>query len=176
MSTLATITSVEVTDNDEIFVTISETPRRESRELRYRNPGAGVWVVPSEGDVVEVTELADGSKVAHAPRNIPGFGAPNGLSEGDIAIRLNEDTLLYFNGQSDGTYDVTMKCDGDLTLEGAEVFVTEGGTTEKIATESHVHEHDDSTINDTGDGSGSKSTSTKQTTAPINGLTEVEVD
>jgi len=174
MSTIATVTSVTTSDDGRILVTVSETPRRENREVFYRSPGAGIWVVPSVGDIVELTALEDGSRVAHAPRNLPGFTPPSDLSEGDIVVKLNNDTFLQFSQQDDGTYNINLESDGDITVSaGGDIIVDNNGTPKSVLTEDAVFEYEQR-IDTSGGGGG---TQTKTTTTVSNGeTTSTEID
>lgn len=140
---LGRVTKVRIEpDEDAIFVNVTTSPTQDYRGLRFRTPGVGAWFVPSKGDVV-VVESVGGRKVAHTPYNVPDYGMPSDLNEGDIAFRLNADTLLHFK-ETDSGYDIEMKCDGDLYLDGTDVFIGDSNNAEKVARADHTHDFTDS--------------------------------
>lgn len=165
-SEIGAVIDVYVDDGEsEVYVDVSLSPRR-SRTVRFLSGGKGVWYVPEIGDYVTVRTLSDGSRVAHSPINSPEFAMPSGLSAGDVAITLSDGAYLHFSKQDDGTVDLNVSVDGDLTLDGGSVFVGENG--KKVATADHTHDYDDD------DGT---STTTKTTGTPNSGgLTDTEVE
>lgn len=115
-------------------------------------PHSGFIQVPSQGDVVTIETLADGTPF------ITGMAAaesetPDQMKEGELAIQLDNGSRVAFKQNSEGNYDVHLESSGDVIING-------------VAFSEHTHAHDDSTISDTEDGSGSESTSEKQTTQP----------
>lgn len=167
MSEIGKITRVQLNSDDaNILVDVSFSPTREQENIPFRSPLSGVWFVPEVGDVVEVTKLKADQYIAHSPIQSPAFSLPQNVNQGDIVIKLNENTVLKFNRQSDGTYDIHLECDGDMRIDAANIFVGEDGNTERVATESHAHDY---TWTDAG-GSG--------TTDPPNegGLANTEVE
>lgn len=135
------ITDVDIRDNGEIFVTVSISPSRESRNARFRKPAPNMWVVPQVGNVVEVNYHAGGQPIAQFPLGVPGNFSPDNLSEGEIAIKLSPNTTLRFRETSPGQYDVDLECDGTLSLDADAIELGENG--EALATASHTHSSPD---------------------------------
>lgn len=129
MTEVGRITRVQLNQDDtDIQVDVSFSPGREKENIKFRSPQSGVWFIPSVGDVVEVTEFGGDEYIAHSPMQTPGFGLPDGVRQGDIIIKLSEQTELTFRANADGTHDVDLNFDGDLLVNG-----------ERLATESHTH-------------------------------------
>lgn len=84
-------------------------------------------------------------------------------TDGDVDVGADGDITIQVNG------DAQIDADGQLMLG------TEGGAT-PVARADHTHEYDDSTIQDTDDGSGTESTSTKSTTKPVEEGTDAKVE
>jgi hypothetical protein len=64
------------------------------------------------------------------------------VEQGDFCLRLNDSTELFFNQQGDGTFDLSIETDGDVSIQAAgTVDVTaptvnvgsEGGTPKPVA-------------------------------------------
>jgi hypothetical protein len=163
------ITSVFV-EEETLRVTVAQTPGGEERRIRYLTPHPSMWYIPSVGDVVTVTELADGTRVAHSPLNDTGSGIPDGLSQGDIAIKLNDNTEFILKNNGSG-YDVTLSCDGELNFLANDIYVGDKNNAERVATESHTHDVDYI-------GDGDNATQQTATTDPPaeSGLTDTEVE
>lgn len=163
MAKLGQIQDVTVDkDENEVRVDVVVSPSEFRENIRYETPGVGVWIVPNSGDIVEVKDLGPNRAVAFSPKNNPVYDMPAGLSEGDVAIKLNENTTLHFN-ESGGSYDITLECDGDLNIDAANIFIGENGS--KVATADHTHDYDWT------DGGGS-STTEPENEAPTD--TEIE--
>lgn len=159
MASLGMVTSASVDEEGRrVYVSVVVTPERTYNDIMYAQPAKNVWVVPSEKDIVEVYERADGRFAARNPEGETDHELPSGLSEGDIAIKLSADTELLFDRQPDGSYDVTLTAGGALHLDADEVTIGENG--EPLATESHTHT--DSTGGETG--------------TPNGGLTDMEAE
>ena len=111
----------------DIFVNVVTGPNREPREMKFSTPKAGIWYVPSEGDVVEVHNIG-GTRTARYPVEGPKeFGLPEDLTEGDVCFQLNQDTQLHFSVQKDGTVNVDLTSDGEITVDAPSVKL--GGST-----------------------------------------------
>lgn len=125
MSKLGTISSVEVNHDDhQIDVSVVTGPDTEHVEIRYLLPGNGVWIVPEVGDIVEVREIGSDQYVARPLTPGTTLEMPGSLSDGDFAARLNENTLFYFSQQGNGTYNVELAADGEITIESDQVITT----------------------------------------------------
>lgn len=140
------MTDVDVNeDKEHVFVDVSLSPTEHAEGLQYRTPGKGIYIVPEEGDIVQVQRVGRNRRVAFSPYNVPEEGFPSGMSPGDIVFQLNENTSLRMSQQDDGTYDVTIECDGDLQLDGESIFIGENGT--RVAPDMHTHDFEDANGN-----------------------------
>lgn len=138
MNSLGRITAVDINHDDQrVYVDVALGPNRQPGGIKYRQPGKDVWIVPEPGDIVEVSTLDDGQKVAFSPDTDPSSTIPSGLSEGDVAIRLDDSTLLHMK-KSDG--GITLTCSGDLNLDAANIYVGDSANSEPVATASHTHD------------------------------------
>lgn len=164
MSELGTVTRVSVEDDSDVVrVDVSVTPTREHEQIPFRMPATGMWIVPEVGDKVEVTNVGERDYIAHSPNLAPREPLPDDASGGDIIIRLNTDTRLSLRKQSDGTYDVSVECDGALSLDGQSITIGESG--KAVLTEDAVFEYTDADGN------------TKETTTVSNGeITDTVVE
>jgi hypothetical protein len=137
---------------------------------------SGFIQVPSQGDRVAMKKLKDGSRFISHVLSRERF-TPDSMNEGELAIKLDEKTVLSFDKQADGTHDVTIGSSGDMALKsGGKLTMKSAGnlemTSEKsvlingINFEEHTHDYDDTTISDTGNGSGTASDTTETTTSP----------
>ena len=108
----------------DIFVNVVTGPNREPREMKFSSPKAGIWYVPSEGDMVEVHNV-NGTRTARYPAGSPeDFSFPEDLTEGDVCFQLNQDTQLHFSVQEDGTVNVDLTADGEISVDAPNVSVT----------------------------------------------------
>lgn len=94
-------------ENDIVEVDVSVGPNRTHNNVRFIMPARGVYSIPENEDVVEVEELR-GEKIARWPYSAPEPGIPDEAVEGDLIIRLSEDSELHFEKQDDGTYNVDL--------------------------------------------------------------------
>jgi hypothetical protein len=121
-------------DKNEVFVNVITNPNQEPRKLKFSTPQKGFWLVPNEGDIVEVHTIG-GTKVARYPSDPPtDFGLPTDLSEGDVCLKLNQDTELHFSIQNDGTVNVEITADGEVTVNAPSVKIGDkDGTFKPVA-------------------------------------------
>lgn len=139
------ITSVYVRDEERrIAVDVSIAPGNEITNLPFSQPIKTAWFVPEGGDIVEVYQTDTGQEAARVPQSIPDYQLPDGLGEGDIAFRLDEDTLVHLDKQPDGTHDVFVTASGDLYLDGTNIYLGDSENAERLATENHTHDGTDS--------------------------------
>lgn len=127
-------------DENSVYVDVSIGPEKTFNDIEYRTEASGIYVVPEFGDIVEVETLGNGRAIAHSSQSRRDESLPAGLSEGDIAIKLNDNTVLHFRKDGD-VYDVDMECDGKLHLDASSIEVGENG--EAVATASHTHDYED---------------------------------
>jgi len=170
MSRVGKITRVRVNPfgDNEVRVDVRSSPQRAWSDIRYQSATKDIWLVPEVGDIVEVTKAGE-TPIALASRHFPDQSLPQNLSEGDIAIKLNDNVQLRFSKQNDGTYNVNIDCDGELQLTGGSIFVGEDGNRKKVATEDHTHTFDY-------DGGGKNSSTLTGTTDGPNDVTDTEVE
>lgn len=160
MSESGAITRIQLHPDggDEILVDVNVGPHTEYESIPFRSPGNDVWFIPSVGEGVEVSEYGRGQFIAHSPVSTD-TELPSNAEEGDIVINKDSGTTVIVSENG----DITINAGGDINLNGNNLFY--GG--ERLATENHTHDYDDSTINDTDDGTGTESTTTK-TTGEVN--------
>lgn len=158
MPELGRVTKVDVnSEESRIFVDVSTRPNSHYEKISFRSPGSGVWIVPKVGDVVEVEEVGVSKFVAYSPHSAPSFSLPEGLSEGDVAFKINDNSFLHFD-KSGGTVDLKIQADGSIII-GDET------NTLRVANENHTH---DVTLSD-----GTTATTTGPSTAD---LTDTEIE
>jgi hypothetical protein len=168
---LGRITSVmQAPEEKRIYVSVKVTPEEYYEEIQFTTNQTGLWMMPAEGDIVEVYEVGMDSYVARTPHNPLPYTMPQ-MEEGDFALKLNEDTELFFSRQADDTFNLSVKADGNISVSTTSGNVSVDApsgtiTANGVDVENHTHSYTDSTISDTSDGTGSTSTSTKNTDPP----------
>lgn len=160
MTDIGAVVDVSVNYEEKtVYVDVASGPNQTHNGIEYRTGGRGIFVVPEFGDVVEIDTVGNGRRVAHSSHTDKTDSMPQNMSEGDIAINLNDNTVLHFKKNGD-VYDVDMKCDGELHLDASTITIGENGKT--VATKDHTHDYEDT--GDTGDGTAG--TTTKTTSGP----------
>jgi phage baseplate assembly protein gpV len=136
---------------------------------------SGFVQVPEQGMTVAMDKLRDGTRfITHVISKEN--DTPSNVQEGDIILQLDSDTVIEVS-KAGGNYDVTIGASGKLDLTATGTLSLKAGKKLTIDSDTaveiqgipfadHTHPHDDSTINDTSDGSGSKSTTSKDTGKP----------
>jgi hypothetical protein len=110
------ITSVtQAQDERRIYVSVRISPEEYHEEIVFSSPTVGLWMMPSEGDIVEVYEISHETFAARTPHN-PAMPTMPIMEEGDFALRLNQDTELFFSKQPDDTYNLSIETDGDISV------------------------------------------------------------
>lgn len=146
----------------------SDRVNSEATALPILTSFSGHMVVPQKGQKVVVDELEDGTEFIEGVLSTDGDSLPE-LSDGEVTLHFGDSTKLTFSKDGSGGFNVDVSASGSVNIEGAKDVSVAGGnpvTIDGIEFENHTHEFEDSTINDTGDGSGSESISTKQTNIP----------
>ena len=116
MTEVGRITSVfPDRDDNRIYVSVKVSPSENYEEILFTTGSVGLWMVPTEGDIVEVYNVGRERYHARTPTNPTPFPMPD-ASEGDFCLRLNENTEIFFQRQDDDTFDLTVKADGDITI------------------------------------------------------------
>lgn len=109
-----------------------------------------LWLVlgtlGSEGESALASNITDNERVLYSDEN--------------TEIRLSKDSGTYKLDVSSGA-DINIHADGDVNLSAGGSFYIDG---QDFWT--HTHDYGDSTIADTGDGSGTESTETKTSQPP----------
>jgi len=110
------VSSVFVDDEkDEIFVNVVTALNQEPRRMKFSTPQTGLWMVPREGDLLEVHRVS-GTFMARYPMKPPDSFSIPALEPGDVCLKMNAETELHFSNQPDGTVDVNLVSDGDVNL------------------------------------------------------------
>lgn len=173
MSTLGKITRTTIDeDEDVVLVDVTVSPNQKYARIPFRTPGSGFWIVPEVGDIVELDEVDDRQVISHSPL-FSGESLPSGLSEGDVSISLADGVELSLRKADDGTYNIEIHTDGELSLKANDILVGEEGNAKPVLTEDAVFEYEQRV--DTGDGSGGTTTQ-ETTTVSNNEVTESEVE
>jgi hypothetical protein len=124
---LGRVTSVVPVPKDKrIYVSVKVSPEEYYEEIPFATGKTGLWMVPEEGDMVEVHEVGFETYVARTTHNPYPYTMPE-MSEGDFCLRLNDDTELKFSKQGDDTFNLSIKADGEITIDAPTVRL--GGDT-----------------------------------------------
>jgi len=131
----------------------------EYRDVPVMKPFSGTIQMPKLGQKVLMETLDDGT------RFIIGYLAreedrPSEMDQGEMTIQVGPSTKISLT-KDDDTWDVDLSASGTISVDADGDVKIDG-----IDFDQHVHDHEESVINDTDDGSGTKSTTTKQTSPP----------
>lgn len=156
MTQLGLVDAVQVDmDARRVLVDVSTGIRSEYTSIPFEMPASGIWIVPQEGDIVEVADFGQNRRVARSPHTRTEYEMPASLGEGDVAVKLSDSVLFHFSKNADGSFDVTLETDGALTMAADEIdiggdktlhmdadTITIGsdGNRKKVATEDHTHD------------------------------------
>lgn len=128
---------------------------------------SGEFAMPQVNQKVVLGEMADGTRI------ITGFltageSQPTDMQPNEYTVRLDDSTAIEATQNGDGTYDLAVSASGTLDVDGDTVQIdgTSDVVIDGIDFDQHTHDYDDSTVNDTSDGTGSESSTTKTTNAP----------
>ncbi|TQQ81845.1 hypothetical protein [Halonotius roseus] len=125
-----------------VYVSVKVTPEEYYEKIAFATTKSGLWVVPEVGDMVEIYEIGRESYVARTPHNPPQeFDMPP-LSEGDFCLKFNAETELMFSEQSDGSINLDVRADGNITLSATGEtldVVSAGDVNLTAASDSRVH-------------------------------------
>jgi len=122
---------VPAPEEKRIYVSVKLSPDEYIEEIPFATGKTGLWMVPEEGDIVEVYEVGFESYVARTPHNPTPLTMPD-LSQGDFCLKLNENTELTFSKQADDTFNITLAADGEISADahtvrlGDEVYDSSG--------------------------------------------------
>lgn len=157
-----------------VYVSVRVAPSQDHPDIPFVSGQSGLWMVPSEGDIVEVYEVG-GSYVARTPHNKAAPAMP-AFEEGDFCLRLDGDTELYFSKQSDGTFDLSLTTGGDVTIEGAQdstvhvdggdVVIGDDANAAGVAKKDHTHDYE----------GGGDNSNTKTSTPPNESPTDTQIE
>lgn len=164
---LAVVTATRIS-NGRVVVDVSfDRPGATKSNVPFFQPFAGGFITPREQDQVQVYQLNDDSYVAMFP--LSGTETvPADMGEGELAFLFDSSTKIRVKRAGDGTFDVSVSASGDTNIHAeGNVNVTGGNVfIDGIDFDQHTHTYSDDTISDTGDGSGSLSSSSKTTDPP----------
>jgi len=140
----------------------------EYKNIPVMKPFSGQTRMPKPGQKVVMGKFDDGARV------VLGFltredSYPGEMKPGEITIQLDDSTKVEMVETSTGDYDLKLSASGDVSVSADKNVSITGASNVKIDGidfDQHTHDYDDSTIEDTGDGSGSESTTTKTTDPP----------
>ena len=122
---LGRVTSVvPAPEEKRVYVSVKVSPGEYYEEIPYATGMTGLWMVPKEGDMLEVHEVGYETYVARTPHNPFPFTMPD-MGEGDFVLRLNEDTELTFQKQADDTFDLSIETDGDISVKATDAVTVE---------------------------------------------------
>lgn len=119
-----------------------------------------MYLVPEEGQKVQMLKLGAQRFITGVMAKNDDAGTPS-LDGGEVAFQFDSGTKLSFTKDGSGNYDVTIEASGDVNIDASGNVYIDG-----IDFDQHTHDFEDSTINDTSDGSGTESTETKTTNVP----------
>lgn len=133
MSQIGRITTVHTdTERKEVYVDVRTGPSKFYPGLPFTMPVSSMWHVPEEGELVEVYNIDSGTRAVRYPHRTPTFSMPD-LGEGDFCFKLNEGTKLEFSKQSDGSYNVLLEADGEVTVSAPTVNLGGENATQVVA-------------------------------------------
>lgn len=148
-----TVTNVEYKDGVPVCsVQLQGRVNNEDERVPVMRQHHGMFLVPNVGQQVQMLKLDDQRFIVGVLETGDGDWSPD-LSEGELAFMFDDGTRIEFSKTDSGDFDVHVEASGKVYIQG-------------IPFEDHVHDYGDSTIADTGDGSGTESTETKQTAPP----------
>lgn len=149
----ARVASSTVQDG-EVFLTVQPPrPGVSYRDIPMLQLFPGAMIVPEEDAVVAVHKMPDGKRVATLAISVPEELTMPDLEPGDMVFKFSDGTQIQVAKDGSGTYNVNIDADGSVFING-------------IDFEQHTHDYEDATINDTSEGTGSPSDSTRTTEPP----------
>jgi hypothetical protein len=126
---------VPAPEEKRVYVSVKVSPSENYKEIPFVTDMTGLWMVPKEGDIVEIHEVGFETYVARSVHNPFPYTMPD-LGEGDFCLRLNANTELTFSKQADDTFDLSIKTDGAVNVTAPEVTIgSDGGTPKPVARE-----------------------------------------
>lgn len=118
----------------------------------------GLFFVPEQEQKVQTVKMGDQRFIVGVLDRGANYDDPQ-LDEGEFSIKLGNNTEITISDNGNGlAIDISA---ADSVAIDADT-VTINGT----PFDEHTHQYDDTTIEDTGDGSGTSSSSTSSTSAP----------
>lgn len=132
----ATVTNV-TNDNGIIVLRVEMSDGTSKAGIAFGKIGSDFVVGPQEGDVVAIGRTDGDRWVAHSIISKTQEQSPN-VGNGDFAFQLNPSTSIKAMKNSNGNYDITIECDGSVTIDSAaDIFVGSNG--EQVAKQNHTH-------------------------------------
>lgn len=138
---LGRVSSVFVDEElNEVYVSVITGPGVERREIPFLTSKPSLWLIPQEGDIVEVA-VVDRERVARFPHNVAEPQIPEGLSEGDVCLKLDDETEIRFQTNGEG-YDVRLSASGDVAIDSAEnITIGDPESAVNVAVQEHTHDY-----------------------------------
>lgn len=139
MSNLGRVSSVVVDQElNKIFVSVVSGPSKEHRNIQFIGSKPSFWLVPEEGDLVEVYQ-SDREWYARFPHSTTQLEIPD-LQSGDVCLKLDESTELRFQKNESDNYDVTIRASGEINIESADsVVIGDPNSAVNVAVQDHTH-------------------------------------
>lgn len=136
---------IETTEYDNGVVYCDVKPIRAGTiypELPILKPQSGFVQVPKEGDLVAVDELKGGKRfITDVISNTE--ASPDTMKEGDMAIQLDEGTILSFKRNSSGDYDIKLSASGEIVVDSDKVQLGGNSGTKVVARKGDTVETND---------------------------------
>lgn len=155
-------------DAASILVDVNTGPNRDHTEIPYHTGGAGVWVVPEQGDIAIVESIGSNKTIARGPASASQYSLPGGVSPGDVIVQLADQTYLHME-ETDSGVNVELRATDTMNIRATDIFIGEEGNTKKVATEDHAHDF-------TYDGGGENSGTLSGTTGGPDDTTDHEME
>ncbi len=178
------VTSKEINSDGNVILTVQSSRAGVTWKpvpVAQDHPGAIQNI--EEGWHVALAQCDDGLWICMGVINTDPDQLPDSLEKKEQSMKFDDGTEISTRLNDAGDYDMTVSASGkttikatgdvEITSEGnallnatGDVTIGDAANAVKLAVQNHTHDYDDSTINDTEDGSGSSSTSTKTTSPP----------
>lgn len=137
-------------------------------EVEYLPANSDLFSVPEQGMYVNLEKDNDNEPFITSIRSNQ-QEYPDSLKEGELVVQLDSNTKLLVEKKSDSNHKITIEASDSVDIEAnGDINLKAGGNIYINGTNfsQHSHPYQDSTISDTGDGSGSESSTKKTTGSP----------
>jgi hypothetical protein len=128
---------------------------------------------PEQGDKVTVQKTDEGYWIVRDVLSTESNYSLSELENGEWTIKFDEETELTVTKNDSGDYTIDISGNGNVEIssENGDVFINEGGTPKKVATEDHTH-----TFEYDGGGKDSSIITAETDKTDESGLSEVEIE